>query len=106
MYIWAINCPIYLSYQTENDYDKTLNDILKNSYNKLGIGGKIFFPSIKKNFPRNDNLVKYVKNQIKLFNTNFVGFAFEMVPIDKFSYIINKDNDYEIEEYYVFTKIY
>ena len=103
MYIWGINCPIYVSHIL-NTVEKILNDILKNSYQKLDIGGKVLFPSFKNGVEQ--NLIKYFQEKIKSSDENFAGFAFEIVSIDKFPYIIGKNNDFRIEEYYVFTKIF
>jgi hypothetical protein len=99
----GINCPIYVSHIL-NTVEKILNDILKNSYQKLDIGGKVLFPSFKNGVEQ--NLIKYFQEKIKSSDKNFVGFAFEIVSIDKFPYIIGKNNDFRIEEYYVFTKIF
>ena len=109
MYIWGINCSIYGSYVLTNSSSKIINDILKNSYKKLDIGGKVLFPLKKRILPvgftdPNDRLHEYFKTKIRS-DEDFAGFAFEIVSINKFPYIISVENDFDIEEYYVFTKI-
>ena len=98
-------CPIYVSHIL-GTVEKILNDILKNSYKKLDIGGKVLFPSIKKGEMRNNSLLEYFKRKIESSDENFAGFAFEIVSINKFPYIISAKHDFDIKEYYLFTKIF
>jgi len=96
MYIWGINCTIYLSYK---DYisSSILDNILYNSFDKLKLNGKVFFPVAQS--------YEYEKNTEYLKNKEFPGFTLSIESIDNFPYIIGKNQDFEINEYYVFTKI-
>jgi hypothetical protein len=94
MYIWNINCPIYISYSDS----KVINDILKNSLRVLKKNGKVFFAVMIRPFgDQNIRLFEY-------FNSNhFNGFTFTLESITRFPYNINKA-PYDINQYYVFTK--
>jgi hypothetical protein len=100
MYIWGINCNIYLSY--ENYYSSLiLDNILENSYDKLKLNGKVFF-SVAQSYEYEKN-TKYLKKKY-LDNKEFPGFTFEKVSIDNFPYIIGDKEELKNKEYYVFTK--
>jgi hypothetical protein len=94
----GINCPIYMSYK---DYISSLilDHILYNSFDKLKLNGKVFFPVAQS--------YEYEKNTEYLKNKEFRGFTLSIESIDNFPYIIsiNVEQDFEIKEYYVFTKI-
>lgn len=102
MYIWGINCNIYLSYKSYYS-SLILDNILDNSFDKLKLNGKVFFP-VAQSYEYEEN-TKYLKKKY-LDNEEFPGFTFSIESIYNFPYIISKnvEQDFEIKEYYVFTK--
>jgi len=100
MYIWGINCPIYMSYV---DSTSKIQIILENSLNKLKIKGKVLFGFDLSNDISILNQIE--KNTAYFTNNPFPGFDFKIVSIEdlsnELSYIIGKKvNKY----YFVFTK--
>jgi hypothetical protein len=83
---------------------RVLDIILENSFNKLKLNGKVFFPvsdSYEQHKIKNINCIKD-----KILDGSFYGYSFEIVSINEFPYIIGNNHDLELEikEYYVFTK--
>jgi hypothetical protein len=105
MYIWGINCPIYMIYLKGSE-SRVLDMILKDSFRKLKLNGKVFFPvleSYEQLKIKNNNCIK---EKIRDGSECFYGYSFEIVSINEFPYIIGNNHDLELEikEYYVFTK--
>ena len=112
MYIWGINCPIYRSF--ENNKRIAIDNILNNSFNKLKLNGKVYFPVIENmSLPTlpdsKQSLINFFDEEC---NNKSNGFNFEKKSIDDypddFPYIIGLKSDLEIGkivEYYIFTKI-
>ncbi len=105
MYIWGINCPIYMIFLKGNE-SRVLDKILKNSFNKLKLNGKVFFPvseSYEQHKIKNNNCII---DKIRDGSECFHGYSFEIVSINEFPYIIGDERELELEikEYYVFTK--
>ena len=105
MYIWGINCPIYMIYLKGSE-SRVLEMILKDSFKKLKLNGKVFFPvseSYEQHKIKNNNCIK---DKIRDGTEGFYGYSFEIVSINEFPYIIGNNHDLELEikEYYVFTK--
>jgi hypothetical protein len=102
MYIWGMNCPIYRSFYREGSESNEIDDILLNSLRVLKKNGKVFFPVLNVN---SDIFIKQNIELLKYFNSKtFNGFTFTLEPIDKFPYIIDLPNVYDVQQYYVFTK--
>lgn len=101
MYIWGINCNIYLSYKSYYS-SSIIDNILYNSFNKLKLYGKVFFPVLQ-SYEYEKNTEYFEKKSSQKY---FSGFTFSIESIDNFPYIISKNvkQDLEIKEYYVFTK--
>jgi hypothetical protein len=96
MYIWGINCMIHASYLRKD----IIEDILWFSLRRLKLDGKVLFPVSQL------NEYESKKNTEYFFENPFPGFTFSIESIDKFPYIIGKNiqTNFEIKEYYVFTK--
>ena len=114
MYIWGINCDIYRSFNN-GDRSKIINDILQNSFNKLKLNGKVYFPVMKNmslpNLPDSKKkLIEFFTEECNNKSNGFNGFNFKIESIDDFPYIIGLKSDLDfakdekIKEYYVFTK--
>ena len=85
---------------------RVLEMILKDSFKKLKLNGKVFFPvseSYEQHKIKNNNCIK---DKIRDGSEGFYGYSFEIVSINEFPYIIGNNHDLELEikEYYVFTK--
>ena len=102
MYIWGINCNIYKSYSSNYLESSIIDNILYNSFHKLKLYGKVFFP-VAQTYEYEKNIEYFEKKSSQKY---FSGFTFSIESIDNFPYIISKnvEQDFEIKEYYVFTK--
>jgi hypothetical protein len=105
MYIYGVYCPIYLSFDISEYGSYVIDDILKNSYKKLCVNGKVLFPVYGVKDPK-DRLFEHFEQKICDKSEGFYGFTLSKESIDKVPYIIGTNNEYDSEnkEYYVFTK--